>query len=68
MKEFLNKYVYIIIDKVDIKMRHVCAKVTGITPTHISLFDTFDNKPYMHRIADIITIELSKKNPGENGY
>lgn len=63
MKEFLNKYVYITIQKPERIMQHKCAKVTAISETHISLFDTFDNKPYFYRILDIIEIKLSNKIP-----
>ena len=67
MKEFLNKYVYITIQKPERVMQHKCAKVTDISDTHISLFDAFDDKPYFYRIIDIIEIKLSNKNPDEFG-
>ena len=65
MKEFLGKYVFITIQKEDKVMRHKCAKVTEISDTHISLLDTFDDKPYFYRIIDIIEIKLSNRNPEE---
>ena len=67
MKEFLNKYVYITIQKRERVMQHKCAKVTDISDTHISLLDTFDGKPYLYRRIDIIEIKLSNKNPDDFG-
>jgi len=68
MKEFLGKYVYITIQKPEKVMQHKCAKVTTITNTHISLFDTFDNNPYCYRKCDVIEIKLSNKSPGGIEY
>ncbi len=65
MKEFLNEYVFIEVQKPNRIMRHKCALVKNISDTHISLLDTFDNKPYFYRIIDIIEIKLSNKNPNE---
>jgi len=65
MQEFINKFVYITIQKPERVMQHKCAKVTAISDTHISLLDTFDNQPYFYRITDIIEIKLSNKNPDE---
>jgi len=65
MQEFLGKYIYIVIKKPDEKpMWHKCAKVISITDTHISLFDTFDNKPYLHKVIHVEDIQLSNKQPG----
>lgn len=63
MKEFLNKYVFIRIQKEDRVMIHKCALVTEISETHISLLDTFDNNPYVYRIIDVIEITISNKDP-----
>jgi hypothetical protein len=65
MKEFLDKYIFIIVETESGTMRHKCALVTDISDTHISLFDTFDDKPYLYRIIDIIEIKLSNRNPEE---
>lgn len=76
MNEFLNKYVYITVQKSEVNpdgnsdepkklMQHKCALVTTISKTHISLFDTYDDKPYMYRIVDVVEIKLSNKDPGE---
>ena len=64
MKEFLDKYIFIIVETESKTMRHKCALVTEITNTHISIFDTFDNKPYLYRIDEVKEIKLSNKNPG----
>lgn len=64
MKEFLNKYIFITIQKEERVMRHKCALVTDVSDTHISILDDYDNKPYVYRIKDVIEIKLSNKIPG----
>lgn len=61
MQEFLDKYIFIRVETPEKIMLHKCAKVKTITDIHISIFDTFDNQPYLYRIKDIIEIKLSNK-------
>ena len=61
MKEFLDKYIFIRVETPEKIMLHKCAKVKTITETHISIFDTFDNQPYLYRVKDVIEIKLSNK-------
>ena len=61
MKEFLDKYIFIRVQTSEKIMLHKCAKVSTITDTHISIFDTFDNQPYLYCIKDVIEIKLSNK-------
>ena len=67
MADFLNKFVYLeVFDQNRARpFRHKCAKVTSFSETHIGIFDTFDGKPYFYRLADVIKIELSTKDPAE---
>lgn len=61
MKEFLGKYIFIRVDTSEKVMMHKCALLNTIFNTHISILDTFDNKPYFYRIVDVIEIKLSNK-------
>ena len=70
MEEFLNKWIFLEIKLSDDggkSFRHKCAKCTAITPTHISLWDSFDGRPYFYRIEDIIKIELTR-NPNAKDF
>jgi len=61
MKEFLSKYIFIRVETSEKVMMHKCALLNNISDTHISILDTFDNKPYLYRIKDVIEIKLSNK-------
>jgi len=76
MKNFLDKYVYITINKNGTLLYYTCAYVTEVSDTHISFIDKLhDDEPFFYKISQIEGCEISNKvdefgnlKPGERKW
>jgi len=69
MEEFLHKLVFIHLDLVGKSIYYLCAYVTNISETHITILDKTkikaEQEALSFRKTDVVEIKLSNRQPNE---